>query len=332
MKILYIGGTGNISHACVKESIARGDKVYLLNRGNHKDRIPPQAVLIKADLQDREKCREKLEGMSFDIVIQFIGYRPSQIKADIELFQGRCGQYVFISSASVYHKPVPRYITTESTSACNPYWEYSQNKIACEQLLLDALRQDGFPATIVRPSHTYGDGWIPTSFGSKDYTVPSRMLAGKEIVIHGDGTSLWTLTHSEDFARGFCGLLGHPLAAGEIFHITSDEVLTWNQIHEILADALGVKPRIVHIPSDIIARYSPQRGPSLLGDKAYCAVFDNSKVKSLVPDFIQHIPYYRGLRRSLQWFDEHPEMKKPIEKTDNEIDSLLAAWRKLDLT
>jgi nucleoside-diphosphate-sugar epimerase len=290
--------------------------------------VPEGVVLLKGDIRERQAVENALSGHKFDVVTQFIGYLPEHVEADIDIFSGRTGQYIFISSASVYHKPPSHYIITESTPAYNPFWEYSQKKIACENLLQRAYREKGFPFTIVRPSHTYNDGWLLSSFGSSDYTVAHRMLNGREIVVHGDGQSLWVVTHADDFARAFVGLFGNRRAVGETFHITSEEVLTWDQIHLTLADALGVEPKIVHISSDFIASVAPKRGGGLCGDKAYSVVFDNSKIKRFVPGFRAVIPYHEGIRRSLAWYEAHPELKVSNPQVEQEIETVLSAWRR----
>jgi nucleoside-diphosphate-sugar epimerase len=324
MKVLFIGGTGNISLEAATEAARRGWEVFVLNRGNAP--APHGARAIRADIRDREAAAQALRGHAWDAVAEFIAYEPAHIETDLELFRGKTRQYLFISSASVYHKPLRHWPITEATPAFNPFWEYSQKKIACEQRLARAYSETGFPMTIVRPSHTYSDGWFPTTFGSRDYTVADRMLAGKEIVVHGDGESLWTLTHSRDFAVGFVGLMGNPAAIGDTFHITSDFVYTWNQIHRSIGEALGVEPKLVHIPSDVIGRIVPSRGPGLLGDKAHCLVFDNSKVKRLVPEFAARIPFHEGARMSAAWYGAHPERKVSDAAIDNEIETVLAGW------
>ncbi|MBN1967101.1 MAG: NAD-dependent epimerase/dehydratase family protein, partial [Anaerolineae bacterium] len=235
------------------------------------------------------------------------------------------GQYVFISSASAYQTPPAYPVITESTPLHNPQWEYSRNKIACEERLMAAYRADGFPMTIVRPSHTYAT-IIPSSFGG-DYTLPERLLQGRPVIVHGDGSSLWTVTHSDDFAKGFVGLLGHPQAIGQAFHITSDESLTWNQIHQIIADALGVEANIIHIPSDFIASVDPRIGPGLLGDKSWSVIFDNTKVKRLVPGFTATIPFHQGIRQTLAWFDADPQRKQVDPASHAAIDAIIRAYQ-----
>jgi nucleoside-diphosphate-sugar epimerase len=303
VKVLFIGGTGLISTACSQLCVDMGIDLHLLNRGKSSRPTPAGAKTILADIGDVEATRAALKGQSFDAVVNWIAFVPSQVQRDIELFGGSAGQYVFISSASAYQKPPSRVPITESTPLHNPFWEYSRNKIACEELLLDAYRKQGFPMTIVRPSHTYDDASLPLAHG---YTVLKRMLDGKPVVVHGDGTSLWTLTHNSDFAKGFVPLLAHPAAIGHAFHITSDEALPWNQIYDILAGHAGVEAKKVHVPSGIIARHDSGWGDGLLGDKAHSSIFDNSKVKSLAPGFVCTVPYSRGAEAVVRYYLDDP--------------------------
>jgi nucleoside-diphosphate-sugar epimerase len=328
MRVLFIGGTGNISSACTRRALEKNMEVIHLNRGTRPEKAPQDVTTLRADIRNTEEVRHALGGLRFDSVIQWLGYLPEHVEADIARFRDRTAQYVFISSASAYRKPLPHPVITESTPLGNPYWEYSRNKIACERLLEQAWEDSRFPYTVVRPSHTYDDGWIPTCFGSRDYTVARRILDGKEVVVPGDGQSLWTLTHASDFARGFIGLLGSPAAIGQAFHITSDEFLTWETIHQTIARVLGTGPRIVHVPSDFVARVCPERGASLLGDKAHSAIFDNSKIKRYVPEFRAEVPFAEGIRRSLAWLDAHPESKKVDAAIDGEYEKVLEAWRR----
>lgn len=303
MRVLFIGGTGVISSACTALAAQRGMELYLLNRGQSQRPIPDGVKIIQADIRQPAQTAAALAGLKFDSVVDWIAYTPEQVQADLDLFRGKTGQYVFISSASAYQKPPHSLPITESTPLHNPFWEYSRQKAACEAMLMDAYRQEDFPVTIVRPSHTYDRTLFPITGG---YTQVGRMRAGKPVVVHGDGTSLWTLTHHSDFAVGLVGLLGHPQALGEAFHITSDEWLTWNQINEIIAQAAGVTPRIVHAPSEIIARFDAQWGDSLLGDKSFSAIFDNSKIKRLVPEFRAVIPFWQGAQEIMAWYDADP--------------------------
>ena len=257
-------------------------------------------------------------------MVDWVAFTPEHVRADIELFRGRTRQYVFISSASAYQTPPRRLPVLESTPLANPFWQYSRDKIACETVLIDAYRAEGFPATIVRPSHTYDKTSVPFDGG---WTVLDRMRRGKEIVVPGDGTSLWTLTHHVDFAKGFVGLLGHPRTIGDAFHITSDDVLTWNQIAEALAAAAGVEARIVHVPSDAIAAADPDWGAGLLGDKAHSMVFDNSKLRGVVPDYLATIPFERGAREIVAWHDEDPARQRVDAKLDAVMDGLVETYR-----
>ena len=331
MKTLFIGGTGNMSLSCTREATRRGIEVVHFNRGltlpagRTDAELPDGVQTIRGDIRNADEARGLLADHRFDCVVDWIAFTPEDIQRDMELFRDRTAQFIFISSASVYHKPPRHYVITESTPLYNPYWEYSRTKIACEALLQEEYATGGLPVTIVRPSHTYSDGWFPTTFTSRDFTVLQRMLDNKPIVVHGDGQSLWTLTHSDDFAKGFVGLLGNPAAIGETFHITSDEALPWDQIHRTIGRALGAEPRIVHAPSDMIARLSPQHGPSLLGDKQYSLVFDNSKVKRIVPGYSATIPFFEGMRRSVEWIDARPEHKVVDVELDQLIDDIASA-------
>ena len=325
LRVLFIGGSGIISAACSRLAAERGIKLSVLNRGaTHLRPLPPEATVLHGDIRDHLAAREALGDLEFDAVVDWVAFTPEHVQADIELFHGRTGQYVFISSASAYQTPPARVPVTESTPLRNPFWQYSRDKIACEDLLVEAYRQTGFPATIVRPSHTYDRTSIP--FDGK-WTALARMRAGKEVVVHGDGTSLWTLTHSADFARGFVPLLGHPRTIGDAFHITSDDVLTWNQIGEALAAAAGVTARLVHVPSDAIAAADAAWGAGLLGDKAHSMVFDNSKLRSVVPGYRAEIPFEQGAREIVGWHDEDPARQQADARLDAVMDKLVAAYR-----
>ena len=327
MKVLFIGGTGTISSACTPLAMACGHEVTLLNRGQTFKYPLPQGVrVIEGDIRDEAAVARVLVGETFDVVVDWIAFNTQHIETDIRLFSGRTKQFIFISSASAYQSPSLFPVITESTPLVNPFWGYSRDKIACEDLLTKTYRDSGFPITIVRPSHTY-DTNIPTAVGG-GYTVADRILRGAPVIVHGDGTSLWTLTHSEDFAKGFVGLLGNERAIGHAFHITSDEQLTWDQITNTLGDALGKTPNIVHIPSDFIARFDAGTGAGLLGDKAKNAIFDNSKIKSFVPDFNCTIPFREGIRRTLKWHDEDASRKSVDGATNEFLDKFLAAYNK----
>jgi nucleoside-diphosphate-sugar epimerase len=322
LKVLFIGGTGIISSACAARAVAAGIELTVINRGSTAIRPLPGGVeVLTADVRDTAAVRAALGGRSFDVVADFIAFTPDHVRAGIELFTGRTGQYVFISSASAYQKPVTRLPIVESTPLRNPYWQYSRDKIACEDLLVAAYRGSGFPATIVRPSHTYDRTTIPVTGG---WTAIDRMRRGQEVVVHGDGTSLWTMTHHTDFAKAFVGLLGHPQAIGDSFHITSDEVLTWNQIYHLLAAAAGVEARLVHVASATIAATLPDAGPGLVGDKAHSVTFDNSKVKAVVPDYVATVPFASGAREIVAWYDADPARRSVDAAVDAAFDKLVA--------
>ena len=325
MKVLFLGGTGIISTAVSKQAIAQGIELYHLNRGSHPA-VLPGSNRLTADVHQLEDARKVLQDLEFDVVVDWIAYAPEDIERDLSLFRGRTRQFVFISSASAYQKPPVNYLITESTPLHNPYWKYSQNKIACEERLLTAYREEGFPVTIVRPSLTYDPNFPIAIGGWGCYTLADRLKKGLPIIVHGDGSSLWVVTHSDDFARGFLGLLGNPQTLGHAFHITSDEVLTWDQIYQTIAGALGVEPRIVHIPSDFIARVAPQLSGTLLGDKTWSAVFDNTKIKSFVPGFQAVIPFRDGIRRTLAWFAADGKRQRIDEAVNAEMDHILKAY------
>jgi len=321
--ILFIGGSGIISHASVARAMREGHQVTVLNRGKSATRKVPTGVeTLVADATDHDGIREAIGDRDFDVVAQFRAYTPEQVAKDVELFRDRTGQYVFISSASAYQKPLQVPPITESTPLHNPFWAYSRDKIACEDLLVHEVRNHAFPATIVRPSHTYDQTLIPT-LGA--WTDVARMRAGKPVIVHGDGTTQWTLTHSDDFAVGFVGLLGNPRAVGDTFHITGQYAPTWNQIYTYLANAAGVEnPELVHVASETINRVLPNEGPGLLGDKAYSAVFDNSKIKRLVPEFNPTITYDQAAQQQVAWYDEHPEAQQINPEIDAAFDRLAA--------
>lgn len=324
MRVLFIGGTGTISSACSQLAVERGIELYLLNRGRSDRPVPPGAKVLEGDIRDPASVDQALGDRAFDAVVDWVVYTPDQVQADIERFRGRAGQYVFISSASAYQKPLSGLPITESTPLHNPYWAYSRNKIACEERLVGAYREHGFPITIVRPSHTYDRRMVPVEGG---YTVIDRMRRGKPVIVHGDGTSLWVLTHHRDFAVGLIGLLGNAHAIGGAYHITSDELLTWNQIHEILARAARTTAQIVHVPSDVIAAFDPRWGAGLLGDKAHSVIFDNSKIRRLVPDFRPTIPFSRGAEEIIAWYDSDPAHQVVDDEFDQLTDRIVAAQR-----
>lgn len=324
-RVLYIGGTGTISAACVRRSLDLGHDVTVLNRGNARRPLPEGVRELVADVRDTASVRRAVGDEQFDAVAQFLGFTTEHVQADLERFGGNCGQYVFISSASAYQKPPQHLPITESTPLRNPFWQYSRDKIACEDLLVGAYRERGIPVTIVRPSHTYDDRLIPTTGG---WTDIARMRAGKPVVIHGDGTSLWTLTHSDDFAVAFAGLLGNPAAIGEAFTITGTHAPTWNQVYGWLADAAGVdEPDFVHVASDAIAAFAPDLAPGLLGDKSHSVVFDVSKVTALVPEFRPAITFDEGARRILGHYDAHPDEQRIDDALDDAFDRIAAYAR-----
>jgi len=316
-----------ISSACSCLAVSRGIDLVLLNRGQTARPVPEGARVLQADLRDRASVARALGDATFDVVVNWLGFTPEHVEADIERFRGRTGQYIFISSASAYQKPLSALPITESTPLHNPFWAYSRNKMACEERLVRAYRETGFPITIVRPSHTYDRTMVPLL---GHYTDIHRMRQGQPVVVHGDGTSLWVLTHHEDFARGFVGLLGNDHALGQAVHITSDEVLTWNQIYALLGQAASVEPRIVHVPSDVIATFDAEIGAGLLGDKAHSVIFDNTKIKRLVPDFVARIPFSQGAREIVAWYDADPARQVVDEGTNRLIDDIIAAYKGRD--
>lgn len=325
LKLLLIGGTGVISSATTRLAVERGLDVTVLNRGASATRpLPEGAELVRADVRDPASVRAALGDREFDAVVDWVAFTPEHVQTDLDLFAGRTGQYVFISSASAYQTPPERLPVTESTPLRNPFWQYSRDKIACEDLLVRAYRDSGFPATVIRPSHTYDRTLVPLDGG---WTAVERMRQGKEVVVHGDGTSLWTLTHHEDFARGLVPLLGHPRTVGEAFHITSDDVLTWNQVVRALGAAAGVEPRVVHVPSEAIAAADPEWGAGLLGDKAHSMVFDTTKLRRLVPDFAATIPFEQGAREIVEWHDADPARLQVDARLDAVMDDLVARFR-----
>ena len=326
MKILIIGGTGTISTAITQQLSETEHELYLLNRGNKVDNIPANVITSVADINDEAEVLKKLGDMSFDVVCEFIGFIPEQLERDYRLFKDKTKQYVYISSASAYHKPVKDYRISESTTLANPYWEYSRNKIACEEYLMKMYREKGFPVTIVRPSHTYGLRSVPVGVhGNKgSWQVLKRMLEGKPVIIHGDGTSLWTLTFNDDFAKGFIGLLGNPHAIGEAFQITSDESVTWTQIYEIIADCLGVELKPYYVSSDFLAAVSDyDLTGSLKGDKANTVVFDTSKLKKAVPGFTATIRTEQGIRKTVEYVLTHKELQIEDEEFDTWCDKVI---------
>jgi nucleoside-diphosphate-sugar epimerase len=331
MNVLFIGGTGIVSSACTRLALQRGINLTLLRRGKHSAAWAAGAETVHADINDPPSVARALHGRRFDVAVNWIAFTPADIERDLDLFRGLTRQYIFISSASAYQKPATDYLITESTPLANPHWDYSRNKIACEERLLQAYREEGFPVTIVRPSLTYGQNLIPlvmNSWAEQSYTVVDRMLRGQKVIVPGDGSSLWVITHDSDFAKGFVGLLGHEQSIGHAFHITTDEVLSWNQFYRIVGAAVGVEPRIVHIPSDFIVACLPHMEGTLIGDKAVSVVFDNSKIKRFVPDYVATTRFAQGIRQSLAWFDADPARKLIDAEANATRDKLIDNYEK----
>jgi len=333
MKILLIGGTGTISSAITRQLAEGGHELWLLNRGSRKDEVSASVKQVFCDINDEAAVLRQTGDQVFDAVCEFIGFLPSQVERDVRLFSGRTRQYVYISSASAYNKPAASHVITEGTALANPYWEYSRNKIACEDLLMKAWREEGFPVTIVRPSHTYCERGVPVSVhGLKgSWQVLKRMMEGKPVIVQGDGSSLWTLTWNEDFARGFIGLLGNPKAIGEAFQIMSDEQLTWNQIYECVGNALHITPKLYHVSSDFLAAVAPKEYDftgNLLGDKSVTVIFDCTKLKRAVPGFCATTRFDEGVRRCVDYLLSHPELQVEDPEFDAWCDLVIATLEK----
>jgi nucleoside-diphosphate-sugar epimerase len=324
MKVLFIGGTGIISSAVSRLALERGIELYHFNRGKSHRKIEG-VKNITGNIRNVEETKKILADYSFDVVVNWISFIPEHVLADIEIFTEKTKQYIFISSASAYEKPISKLPITDKTPLINPFWQYSRDKAECESILLNEFKTNNFPVTIVRPSHTYDNTLIPTDWG---YTILDRMLKGKKIIIHGDGTSLWVLTHNTEFAVGFVGLFGKKEAIGEAFHITSDELLNWNQIYKMLADELGVPLNAIHIPSDFIAKYNPEHGAGLLGDKSHSVIFDNSKIKRLVPEFKCQIPFSEGVKEIISWYKNNKDWQVVKEEINKSIDEIIATFEK----
>lgn len=328
MKVLFIGGTGIISSACTKLALDRNIELYLLNRGQSHRSTPAGANILYGDIRDESSVKKAIGDLTFDVVVDWIAFTTEHIEMDVKLFKGKTKQFIFISSASAYHTPPLNLPVIESTTLHNPYWQYSRDKIACEEMLIDTYRKQGFPITIVRPSHTYDATLLPMH-GS--WTTVDRMRKGKKVIVHGDGTSLWTLTHHKDFAIGFVGLFGNVHSLGEAFHITSDEILTWDQIFNIVADAADTKANIVHVPSDLIMKFDKEWGDGLLGDKSHSMVFDNSKIKSVVPEFNCVIPFAKGAKEIINWYDADPARQVIDDDANKMIDRILGAYESIKI-
>ena len=332
MRILLIGGTGTISMAITRLLAERGEEVYLLNRGSRSSELPENVKVISCDISDEARAAEALGDMTFDCVGEFIGFVPEQVQRDFRLFSGRTKQYIYISSASAYQKPLSDYRITESTPLSNPHWQYSRDKTACEEYLMQQYRENDFPVTIVRPSHTYDERSVPLGVHGDNgsWQVLRRMLDGKPVIIHGDGSSLWTITHSSDFAKGYVGLIGNIHAIGQAFHITSDESVTWDQIYSIIADALGVRLNARHISSEFLHAIGPYDFEgTLTGDKANTVVFDNSKLKRAVPGFTASVRADQGIRNTVGYVLAHPECQREDPDFDSWCDRVIAAYDKL---
>lgn len=325
LKVLFIGGTGIISSACSELAINRGIELFHLNRGKSKDLRKINSVKqIIADIRNFEETKKAIEPYHFDVVVDWIAFEPEHILSDIKLFENRTNQFVFISSASIYQTPPQKLPVTEETPLENPIWKYSQNKIACENVLKEAHRKTGFPYTIVRPSHTYDKTLVPLEGG---YTILDRMKKGKPVIVHGDGSSIWTLTHHKDFAKGLVGLLGKFDAISQAYHITSDQWLSWDTIYKIMAEALHVEANIVHVPSEVIAKYDKEIGDSLLGDKTHSMIFDNSKIKAVVPDFKAEISFKQGAKEIVAWYEADQKRQVINDRINNLFDLILADYQ-----
>ena len=324
MRVLFIGGTGIISSACTALAAERGIELYLLNRGQSWRTAPDEVTRLAGDIRILKSAQRAIGDLEFDSVVDWVAFTPKHIENDLELLRGRTGHYIFISSASAYQTPPTSLPVTEETPLENPIWQYSRNKIACEERLVRAHIEEQFPCTIVRPSHTYDCTLVPPHGG---WTIIDRMRHGAPVVVHGDGSSVWTLTHHRDFAKGLVGLLGRDDSIGDSFHITSDEWLTWDRIHHILAQAASTTADIIHVPSDVIHGYDQEWGESLLGDKTHSMIFDNSKIKNFVPDFAATIPFSQGAEEIIAWYDADPSRRKIDRELDRTMDRIIDDWR-----
>jgi nucleoside-diphosphate-sugar epimerase len=327
MKTLFLGGPGNISSDCAALLRQRGHEVVILNRG--RVAVPPEYGWVRADRKDLAAMRAAIAGVKPDVVLNFIGFEVPELELDYELFKGAIRQYIFISSATVYSKPPRRLPITEDAPLGNPWWDYAQKKVECENWLQQRRKETGFPVTIVRPSHTYSKHWVPNPVASSNYTFPSRLEQGKPVFVPDNGQNPWTLTASSDFAVGLCGLVGKQEAIGEAFHITSDQALTWNQICAEIASAVGAtSPTILKIPTDFICEVVPELTGNLKGDKSHPGVFDNSKIKKFVPEFQCRKPFGEGVREAVAWLRAHPEERRLDTHTDEIIEKVVTAWQK----
>lgn len=331
MKVLIIGGTGNISSACVRLALDKGYDVTILHRGTTLpedgcSHLAGRVTTLQADRNDVTFMRRVGQDVHYDVVASFLGFRPDQIELDVEAFAGRIGQYIHVSSGSVYQRPLKSYLVTEEAPIASSVWEYARLKIACEQALEAAYRAKKFPATIVRPSYTYGPTFIPNGVGGHGYTVVHRMRHGSPVISQGDGTSLWAMTYNTDFAVGFVGLFGQTNSIGEAYHITSDEVMTWDDIYQAIARAAGSEARLVHIPSEFIAAGCPSWAGGLLGEKAHSVVYDNTKIRRAVPEFRPNVTFAEGIARTMAWHDADAARRVVNEQANRTMDHLIAAY------
>jgi nucleoside-diphosphate-sugar epimerase len=330
MKVLFIGGTGIISSAVSELVVNRGYELYLLNRGKRKEYIPERAKLLIGNINNPDMVADIIKDMDFDVVVDWIAYKKAEVERDYKLFRDKTKQYVFISSASTYQKPLLNYNVDESTPQNNPYWDYSRDKIECEEYLREIYRTEGFPITIIRPSYTYNKTTIPFIYNSRHHrwTIVDRMKRGKKVIVPGDGTSLFSITHNTDFAKGFVGLIGNAQATGHAFHITTDEVMTWDQFLILIGEAAGYKPDIIHIPSDDIVKFDPENRGSLLGDKSVSIVFDNSKIKKYVPWYNATKSFRRGIQESIDWYKLNPELQTVDDDFNDLCDRIISSFIK----
>jgi nucleoside-diphosphate-sugar epimerase len=328
MKVLFIGGTGTISSEVSKLAVQKGLELYILNRGNRSEFVPQEAKLIACDIRDEEQASKILNNYQFDVVVNWVCYNAEQAKADVRLFKEKTSQYICISSATVYKRPPDHYIVDESVSLSNPYWPYAKDKIASEEIFMKAYRESGFPVTIVRPSYSYSKITIPHIFNSRMYhwTLIDRIRKGKKIIVPGDGTSLQMMTHGADLAKGLVGLFGNKQAIGQAFHITSDEVLTWNQLTNMMGAAAGAEPDIVHISSDFVCTFAEDRRGQIMSDTSLSIVYNNHKIKSFVSDYKATIPFAEGIAQSIGWYDAHPELRKVDEDFNRLADKIIHAY------
>ncbi|MFC4321759.1 SDR family oxidoreductase [Litchfieldia salsa] len=328
MKVLFIGGTGLISSAASKLAVQRGVELYLLNRGNRNAFVPEGAKVIRGDINNRSEMEALLKDRFFDVVVNWIIFSPEEVERDIQYFTGKTNQYIFISTVATYQRPPSYYIVDESTPQHNPIWDYATNKIACEERLIKEYKDNHFPMTIVRPSHTYGETSIPfaVTSGAHPWTLIDRIKKGKKVIVPGDGTSLWTITHNTDFAKGLVGLLGNPEAIGEAFHITSDEVKTWNQYLHIIGQVLGVEPKVVHMTSECISLFLPEMKAPLFGDASNSYIVDNTKIKRFVPDYKVTKTFESGIKQSIAYFENNHEKQTIDEDLNARMDQSIATY------